>query len=89
VIYGRFPNYKKLIISWAGLAPRLYQSGNIERRGHIIKQGSALLRWVLVECARVAVRHDARFGEFYERVWRRRGEQKALIAVAAKMLKFI
>ena len=43
----------------------------------------------MVECARVAVVHDARLGEFYERVKRRRGEQKALVAVAAKMLKII
>ncbi|MCL6579464.1 MAG: IS110 family transposase [Candidatus Bathyarchaeota archaeon] len=84
----RFPNYKKLV-SWAGLAPSLYQSGSIERHGHITKQGSAVLRWVMVECARVAVRYDVRLGEFYERVRRRRGEQKALVAVAAKMLKIV
>jgi len=84
----RFPNYKKLI-AWAGLAPGLYQSGNVERHGHITKQGSRLLRWVMVECARSAVRHDARLCEFYERVRRRRGEQKALVAVACKMLKII
>jgi transposase len=84
----RFPNYKKLV-AWAGLAPSLYQSGSVERRGRITKQGSKLLRWVLVECARVAVRYDARLGEFYERVGRRRGEQKALVAVACKMLKII
>jgi hypothetical protein len=84
----RFPNYKKLI-SWAGLAPSLYQSGSVERHGRITKQGSELLRWIMVECARVAVRHDARLGEFYERVRRRRGEQKAFVAVACKMLKII
>jgi transposase len=84
----RFPNYKKLV-AWAGLAPSLYQSGSVERRGRITKQGSKLLRWVMVECARVAVVHDARLCEFYERVKRRRGEQKALVAVACKMLKII
>jgi len=83
----RFPNYK--LVSWAGLAPSLHQSGSVERRGHITKQGSKLLRWVIVECARVAVVHDARLCEFYERVRRRRGEQKALVAVACKMLKIV
>jgi transposase len=63
----RFPNYNKKLIAWASLAPSLYQSGSVERRGHITKQGSRLLRWVLVECARSAVRHDVRLGEFYER----------------------
>lgn len=65
----RFPNYKKLI-SWAGLAPSLYQSGNVERHGRITKQGSRMLRWIMVEAARVAVRHDARLRGFYERVKR-------------------
>jgi transposase len=67
----------------------LYKSGSVERHGHINKQGSRLLRWVMVECAEVAMVHDARLGEFYERVGRRRGEQKALVAVACKMLKII
>jgi len=84
----RFPNYKKLV-SWAGLAPSLYQSGSVERHGRITKQGSRLLRWVMVECSRIAVQYDARLCEFYERVKRRRGEQKALVAVACKMLKII
>ena len=64
------------LISRAGLAPSLYQSGSVERRGRITKQGSKLLRWVMVECARVAVVHDARLCEFYERVKRRRGSRK-------------
>ena len=84
----RFPNYKKLI-AWAGLAPSLYQSGSIERHGRITRQGSRMLRWVMVECARTAVRHDARLKAFYERVKRRRGDGKAIVAVAAKMLKII
>jgi transposase len=84
----RFPNYKKLI-SWAGLAPSLHQSGSVERHGRITKQGSKMLRWIMVECARSAVLHDARLSEFYERVKHRRGGQKALVAVACKMLKII
>jgi len=44
------------------------------------KQGSRMLRWIMVEAAWVAVRHDERMREFYERVKRRRG--KAIVAVA-------
>jgi len=43
----------------------------------------------MVEAAMVAVRHDARLGGFYERVKRRRGGQKAIVAVACKMLKIV
>jgi len=84
----RFPDSKKLV-SWAGLAPSLHQSGSIEYHGHITKQGSRILRWIMVETARSAVNHDERLRTFYERVSQRRGEQKAIIATANKMLKII
>jgi hypothetical protein len=37
----------------------------------------------------VAVRWDGKFGVFYERVKARRGDQKAVVAVANKMLKIV
>jgi len=82
----RFPDYKRLV-SWAGLAPSVHQSGNMEYHGRITKRGSSILRWALVEAARIAVRHDDRMKVFYERVAERRGDQKAVVAVACKMLK--
>jgi transposase len=85
---SRFSDYKKLV-SWAGLAPSVHQSGNVEYCGAISKQGSSMLRWVMVESARVAVRYDGRLGDFYERVRSRRGDGKATVAVANKMLKII
>ena len=85
---NRFPDYKRLV-SWAGLAPRLHQSGSVEYSGGITKQGSKMLRWIMVEAARSAVRHDERMRVFYERVKRRRGDGKAIVAVACKMLKII
>lgn len=85
---GRFSDYKKLV-SWAGLAPSVYQSGNVEFYGRITKRGSPLLRWALVEDARIAVRHDERLRAFYLRVAKRHGDQKAAVAVACKMLKIV
>jgi len=85
---SRFSDYKKLV-SWAGLAPSVHQSGNVEYNGSITKQGSCLLRWVMVEAAGTAVRYDERLGGFYERVAARRGGQKAAVAVASKMLKIV
>jgi transposase len=55
----------------------------------VTKQGSKMLRWIMVEAARSAVRHDARMREFYMRVKRRQGDGKAIVAVACKMLKII
>jgi len=85
---SRFSSYKKLI-SWAGLAPSLHQSGSVEYHGSITKQGSRMLRWIMVEAARTAVNSDSRLSEFYERLKQRRGGQKAIVAVACKMLKII
>lgn len=83
---GRFPDYKRLV-SWAGLAPSVHQSGSVEFHGRITKRGSSILRWALVEAARIAVQRDDRMKGFYERVAERRGDQKATVAVACKMLK--
>jgi transposase len=85
---ARFPNYKKLV-SWSGLAPSMHQSGNVEYYGRITKQGSRMIRWIMVESARVAVNHDPRLNAFYERIKYRRGDQKAIVATANKMLKII
>jgi transposase len=85
---SRFSDYKKLV-SWAGLAPRVYQSGNVEYGGAITKRGSSVLRWAMIEAARVAVQHDEKLGAFYQRVRERRGDQKATVATANKMLKII
>jgi transposase len=87
-LISRFEDYKKLV-SWAGLASRVHQSGNVLWNGGISKSGSSILRWAMVEAARSAVRYDERFGEFYGRVKARRGGQKAIVAVANKMLKIV
>jgi transposase len=84
----RFPDYKRLV-SWAGLALSVHQSGNVEFHGRITKRGSSILRWALVEVARIAVQRDDRMKAFYERVAARRGDQKAAVAVACKMLKIV
>jgi len=84
----RFEDYKKLV-SWAGLAPRVHQSGDVLWNGGITRCGSGILRWAMVEAAWTAVRYDEKFCEFYGRVKARRGSQKAIVAVANKMLKVV
>jgi len=84
----RFLDYKHLV-SWAGMAPRVHQSGNVLWNGSITKCGSGILRWAIIQSARTAVRCDEKFGEFYRRVAARRGDQKAIVAVANRMLKVV
>jgi transposase len=82
---ARFPSAKKLV-GYAGLAPSTHQSGNVTIHGHITKEGNSHIRWILIEAAQNASRHDPRFNHFYRRIARRRGHQIALVAVARKML---
>jgi hypothetical protein len=52
---SRFGNARKLA-SWAGLTPTVRGSDLTVRHGHISKQGSAWLRWVLNQAAQTAKR---------------------------------
>jgi transposase len=84
---NRFPDSKHLC-AYLGLVPSLHQSGDAVFTGHITKEGNKFLRRNLVECARVAVRKDPRLREFYLRLKRKRGENKALMAVARKIATY-
>ncbi len=81
----RFPTAKKLV-SYAGLAPGTRQSAEHTFHGRITKQGNKYIRWVLVEAAQNASRYDPKLRGLYQRVATRRGHQKAITAVARKML---
>lgn len=82
---SRFPDKFKLI-SYAGLCPSVKQSGSKEIRGHITKQGSRNLRWILIQCSNIAIRHDDYLRNFYKRIARKRGHKIAIVATARKML---
>ena len=46
------------LVSYAGLAPSTRESSGKIKTGRITKQGSPLLRWILVQCSLSAIRHD-------------------------------
>jgi transposase len=81
----RFPTPWKLV-AYAGLAPGQRESAGRTRHGKITKQGSRALRWIMVQSARQAVRHDERFRAYYERIEGKKGDGKAIVAVAKEML---
>jgi transposase len=81
----RFSSDEKLV-SWVGLAPQTHQSGETQWTGHITRKGSKRARWILTPCAQSARQHDPRMREFYERIERKHGSSKAVVAVARKML---
>jgi len=84
---NRFSNDKK-ISSWAGLAPRISQSGEKTRIGRV-GRGNKRVAALMVQCAHNARLHDARFSRAYRRVSRRGGKGKAVVAVAHEMIRIV
>ena len=84
----RFPSAKQLC-SYAGLVPSTYASGNTCYHGHITKQGSRWLRWILIEAAIHAVKRPGPLRRFYFRVERKKGGKVAKVATARKLLEWI
>jgi len=81
----RFPDPKHLV-SYAGLAPRVHESGGRVYTGHISKQGSRWLRWILVEAAIHAGSRPGRYQRLFERMAQRKGRKLARIVVARALL---
>ena len=81
----RFKSGERLS-SYGGLVPSSKSSGDVQRHGRITREGSAWLRWAMVEAAMVHVRYDTPVTRMYHRVAERRGKKKALIAVGRELL---
>lgn len=84
----RFSSPKKLT-AFAGLNPSVHQSADRCTYGHIAKQGNKHLRWMLGQCANIAVQRDSNLAKFYHRIKKRRGHNIAITATARKLLTII
>jgi transposase len=80
----RFGDGRK-VGSYFGLIPSEHSSGGRQRLGHISKQGSSFLRFLLVEAGQSAARYDAELGRFYRRLALRKHRALAKVAVARKL----
>jgi len=81
---SRFASARQLA-SWAGLTPTVRGSDRVAHYGHISKQGSVWLRWVLCEAAQTAKRHPE-FAATFQRIAQRRGKKIATTAIARKLI---
>ena len=81
---AQFPTAGHLV-SWAKVSPCTVQSGPKSRSGATGK-GNPYLKRALGEAAASAARTDTFLGERYRRIARRRGKQRALVAVARSIL---
>jgi hypothetical protein len=74
------------VASWAGVCPGQRESAG-KRKSARTRKGSPWLRATLIESARAASRSKGTYlGERYRRLARRRGDKKAIIAIAHEIL---
>src|SRR4051812_24884134 len=82
---ARFSSPRRLI-GYAGLAPKISQSGDRSRTGALSKAGSRTLRWAAVEAAHHAWRPSNPWHALYSDLAQRAGTNPAKAAVARKIL---
>ena len=90
--YGDFSKFKNpsKMLSFAGLEPGYFQSGQPESTGHIVKHGSSKLICALINCCLPLISNEPVFAEYYAK---KRAEGKshlvAMTHVAKKLLRVI
>ena len=82
----RFPTANRLC-SYTGLVPSIKQSGNTLRFGGLIKQSSKVLKNAMIEACWNIVRtkESNPLQEFYKKLAKKKGKQKAICATARKL----
>jgi transposase len=88
---SRFSSPKKLC-GYTGLCPRVYQSGGVDHRGSLAKNGPKYLRWALIEAATHACRHPLykdRYEATARRLGRQRGRKVARVELARRLAEAI
>jgi transposase len=87
LIIGKAERFQcgKQVASYLGLVLLEDSSGNQRRLGHITKQGSSMLRFLLVEAAQVTVRSLPEWRRRYFHLMMRRGRKIAKVAMARRL----
>ncbi len=88
---ARFPSPRKLS-GYTGLCPRVYQSGESDRRGPLSKKGPRYLRWALVEATSHASQHPVyrdRYLRTKSRLGKQRGPKVAQVDLARRLAEAI
>lgn len=87
---SRFHSEESLF-NYAGIIPRVHQSGEKKYHGKITKEGSKYLRWILTEIIRVHIRWapESKITKFYYRIKKKKNDNVAVIAASRKLLQVI
>jgi transposase len=82
---SQFANERQLF-SYTGLTPSEHSSGDHVRKGHISHQGKPIIRKLLVLAAWKAIQKDLTLRETFERIARKAGGKRAIVAVARRLI---
>jgi len=79
------------LASYAGLAPKTWQSGKISKSKGVKRKVNKSLKWILLNDAQAAVRVKGKLRKYYLKMKKRygdtkRGRKRAKVAVARKMV---
>jgi transposase len=85
---ARFPSAKH-VASYIGLTPRVRASADRVRSGHITREGTRLLRWVLVLAATQASRRPGPLRTWFRMVQQRTGQKRARVALARRLAELV
>ena len=86
---NRFATPEKLI-KYAGLNVKVYDSGTVSKRGHIVKRGSPILRYALTMSIQKLRIHSPVFSEYYySKLKQGKHTNVAIIATARKLIRVI
>jgi transposase len=86
---SRFGRAEQLA-AYAGTTPRVHESGGHRRYGQVRSDVNRYLKWAFVEAAQGVCRNrrkhpEWQIGQLYDRVAKRKGHQKAVVAVARQL----
>lgn len=76
-------------VNYTGLVPSLYESGEVSIRGGITHQGSAWVRWALVQAANGVIQGVNPFARRYRRLRRRKPANVAKTAIARSLARCV
>lgn len=84
---------KKCVANYGALTPTIYQSGDTLNQGPINRDGRWEVRTYLLQCAHrlVCMKSPAAepFQKFFQKIEKRRGKKKAIVALARKLLVIV
>jgi transposase len=82
---SQFENERQLF-SHTGMTPSEHSSGGHIRKGHISHQGKPIIRKLLVLAAWKAIQKDQSLRETFDRIARKAGGKKAIVAIARRLI---